>query len=248
MILSPKKIHFCNVKNKNMKNTKKKPEQQEAIPQKILKYQLHEPEPTIVEEPFIKCATLNLDESLCYSYADYLTWLDGKRRELINGVIHLFSAPSSIHARLTYLTGLFMGIFVRQNKGKCQIFQAPFDVRLPKNNELSDEKIFDVVQPDICVICDLSKLDIKGCVGAPDLIVEVLSPSTLKYDWNYKFNLYERAGVREYWIIDPTAKVINVFLLQDNGQYDLGTVYSCPQKVPVHIFEGLEIDLAELFE
>jgi Uma2 family endonuclease len=91
-------------------------------------------------------------------------------------------------------------------------------------------------------------LDEKGCIGAPDLIVEVLSPSTLKYDWNYKFNLYETAGVREYWIVDPKAKVVNVFLLQPEGKYDLGTVYECNQKAPVHIFEGLEIDLNELFE
>jgi Uma2 family endonuclease len=105
-----------------------------------------------------------------------------------------------------------------------------------------------VVQPDICVICDLSKLDDKGCIGAPDLIVEVLSPSTLKYDWNYKFNLYEAAGVTEYWIVDPKTKTANVFLLQPDGKYDLGTVYDCGQKAPVHIFEGLEIDLNELFE
>jgi Uma2 family endonuclease len=104
------------------------------------------------------------------------------------------------------------------------------------------------VQPDICVVCDLTKLDGKGCIGAPDLIVEILSPSSLQKDCNKKFNLYEKAGVREYWIVDPIAKLIHVFLLQPNGKYDDGTIYECGQKAPVHIFEGLEIDLDELFD
>jgi len=204
--------------------------------------------PSIIEEPFIVYGTLNLDESKRYTYADYLTWLDDKRRELINGFIHLMSAPNELHARIAFNWGLWTGMFIRKRKGKCRIYHAPFDVRLPLNNETADDKIYDVVQPDICVICDLSKLDERGCIGAPDLIVEVLSPLTLKYDWNYKFNLYETAGVREYWIVDPKTKVVNVFLLQPNGKYDLGTVYECNQKAPVHIFEGFEIDLNKLFK
>ena len=92
-------------------------------------------------------------------------------------------------------------------------------------------------------------LDESKCYTYSDyLIVEVLSPTSLKYDWNYKFNLYEAAGVREYWIVDPKTKVVNIFLLQPDGKYDLGTIYECNQKAPVHIFEGLEIDLKELFE
>ena len=211
-------------------------------------YKFAELEPTIVEEPFIKYETLNLDATKRYTYADYLTWLDGKRRELIDGFIHFMSAPVRIHARLSHLVSWFMESFVRQRKGSCQIFQAPFDVRLPKNNETDDKKIYNVVQPDICVVCDLSKLDERGCVGAPDLIVEVLSPATSKKDWEDKFYLYEEHGVREYWIVDPKAQTIHVFLWQPNGKYDSGTVYGCTQKAPVHIFEGLEIDLGELFE
>ena len=204
--------------------------------------------PNIVEEPFVMYGTLDLDESKRYTYADYLTWLDDKRRELINGFIHLMSAPMRVHARISQKISIFIGTFIEKKKGKCHIYYAPFDVRLPLMNETADDKIYDVVQPDICVICDLSKLDDKGCIGAPDLIIEVLSPSTLKYDWNYKFNLYEAAGVREYWIVDPKAKVVNAFLLQADGKYDLGTVYEHHQKAPVHIFKGLEIDLNELFE
>ena len=189
-----------------------------------------------------------LDLNKRYSYADYLNWADNKRREIINGFVHLMAGPSEFHARLTSTLNILMGMMVRSRKGKCRIYHAPFDVRLPLNGSNEEGEIFDVVQPDLCVVCDLSKIDKNGIIGAPDLIVEVLSLSTQKYDWNYKFNLYEKAGVREYWIVDPKAKIVNVFLLQSDGTYDKGAFYECNQKVPVFIFEGLEIDLSELFE
>ncbi len=211
-------------------------------------YELPSTKPTIVEEPFVMYGTLNLDKTKRYTYADYLTWLDDRRMELINGFIHFLSAPLRVHAQISAELNFLITTFIKKSKGKCRVFHAPFDVRLPLNNEIEDKKIYNVVQPDICVVCDLSKLDDKGCLGTPNLIVEVLSPSTLKYDWNYKFNLYETAGVPEYWIVDPKAKAVNVFLLQPDGRYDLGTVYECNQKAPVHIFKGLEIDLNELFE
>ena len=211
-------------------------------------YELDSTKPNIVEEPFVMYGTLTLDETKRYTYADYLTWLDDKRRELIDGFIHLMSAPMRRHAHALSELGYSIQSFIKKRKGKCRIYQAPFDVRLPLHGSTDDDKIYDVVQPDICVICDLSKLDDKGCVGAPDLIVEVLSPSTLKYDWNYKFNLYEAAGVREYWIVNPKTKEATVFLLQPDGQYDLGTVYDYNQKAPVSILKGLEIDLNEIFE
>ncbi|MDR2586534.1 MAG: Uma2 family endonuclease [Prevotellaceae bacterium] len=204
--------------------------------------------PNVIEEPFPAYGVLDLDELKRYTYADYLTWLDNRRRELINGFIYLMSAPNLLHARITDLMWWFMELFVRKKSGNCRIFHAPFDDRLPIQNESADDQIFNVVQPDVCVICDLSKLDERGCIGAPDLIVEVLSPSTLKKDWNYKFNLYEKAGVREYWIVDPIAKAVNAFILQSDGNYDQGTIYTRKQSAPVHIFEGLEIDLQELFE
>jgi len=216
--------------------------------EKIKAYEILPEKPDIVEEPFVMYGTLDLDQSIRYTYADYLTWLDDKRRELINGFIHLMSAPFRRHARIISNLTFRMDSFIRTNKGKCHVYHAPFDVRLPFQGSLDDDKIYDVVQPDICVVCDRSKLDDKGCIGAPDLIVEVLSPSTLKYDWNYKFNLYEAAGVSEYWIVDPKTKVANVFLLQPDGKYDLGTVYESGQKAPVNILKGLEIELNELFE
>jgi Uma2 family endonuclease len=128
------------------------------------------------------------------------------------------------------------------------VYHAPFDVRLPKNGETADDKIYTVVQPDICVICDQKKLDEKGCLGAPDLVVEVQSPSTAKHDLNEKFHLYEEAGVKEYWVVFPRDKGLTVFLLQEDGKFDRGTSYEFEGKVPVSIFKGLEIDLQELFE
>ena len=211
-------------------------------------YETHEAETDMVKEPLAMYGALDLDVNKRYTYADYLTWLDDKRRELIDGFYHLMSGPLRRHGRVSLKLSVRIDTFIEKNKGKCHIYTAPFDVRLPLHGSTDDDKVYDVVQPDICVICDMTKLDDKGCIGAPDIIVEVLSPSTYKYDWNYKFNLYEKAGVREYWIVDPRSKLANVFILQSNGKYDEGTVYESGQKAPVSIFEGLEIDLDEIFE
>jgi Uma2 family endonuclease len=217
--------------------------------EKMKSYDLSETEPMIIAEPFaMYYPTLDLDLKKRYTYADYLTWLDDKRRELIDGFIYLMSAPNEFHARISHLASMFIGSFVRNRKGKCRVYHAPFDVRLPLNKETEDGKIYNVVQPDICVVCDLSKIDKRGCIGAPDLIVEVLSPSTYKKDLHNKLALYEAAGVREYWTVNPKAKTVHIFLLQANGFYDDGIEYETGQKAPVHIFEGLEIDLNELFE
>jgi len=191
---------------------------------------------------------LVLDMNKRYTYADYLTWLDGKTRELINGIIKMMSAPRMEHADINFNTLWHLGAIVKKNKGKCKIFTAPFDVRFPKKGATADDAIDTVVQPDICVICDLSKLDSRGCCGAPDLIVEILSPSTLKRDVNEKFALYEEFGVKEYWIVHPKDKAIHIFVLQDNGKYDAGTIYEVKGKAPVHIFENQLIDLEDIFE
>ena len=192
---------------------------------------------------------LQLDLKKRYTYADYLTWIDDKRRELIDGLIHLISpAPRNIHAEVSTNITWFLESIVRKNKGNCKIRYAPFDVRFPKNGEADDDKIYTVVQPDICVICDLSKLDKRGCCGAPDMIVEILSPSTSRNDYTKKFDLYEEHGVKEYWIVHPEAESINVFLLQDNGKYDSGTIYEFEGKIPVYIFNNHQIDLKDIFD
>ena len=186
---------------------------------------------------------------ILYTYADYLSWMDEKRREIINGVVYdMFGAPRTVHAKISSSILGQVWNYIFRRKGKCKVYHAPFDVRFPKNGETDDNKIYTVVQPDICVICDPEKLDDRGCIGAPDLIVEVQSPSTAKKDLNEKFNLYESAGVREYWVVFPCEKAITVFLLQKNGKYNEGTTYEYEQQAPVSIFKGLKIDLKELFE
>jgi Uma2 family endonuclease len=206
---------------------------------------LEEQKEQTVEEP----QGIYISKSRLYTYADYLSWMDDKRRELYDGVVYdLLSAPTRWHAEISSNLSFIFSWFVRKNKGKCKIYHAPFDVRLPKNGETADDKIYTVVQPDICVICDPKKLDEKGCLGAPDLVVEVQSPSTAKHDLNEKFHLYEEAGVKEYWVVFPRDKGLTVFLLQEDGKFDKGTSYEFEGKVSVSIFKGLEIDLQELFE
>ena len=200
----------------------------------------------VVKEPPVEYGTLN---STHYTYADYLSWSDEQRRELIHGVAYqLMSAPSRFHAQISSELLAIFKWFVKRRKGKCKVYHAPFDVRLPQNGETANEQIDTVVQPDICVICDKNKLDNAGCIGAPDLIVEVQSPSTAQRDLREKFDLYEQSGVKEYWIVYPNDKGLTVYNLQESGKYDKGTTYEFSGKVPVGIFEGLEIDLKELFE
>ncbi len=185
-----------------------------------------------------------------FSYADYLDWSDGKPREIIGGIVYSLSAPFRKHAKATASLFGKTWSYINQRKGKCEIYHAPFDVRLPLNGEVSNDKIYNVVQPDICVICDPSKLDKRGCIGAPDLIVEVFSPSTGKRDMNEKYFLYEAAGVREYWIAYPDSQAVTVFILQPDGKFGDGITYEVingQTQVPVKILEGLFIDLEEIF-
>jgi Uma2 family endonuclease len=191
---------------------------------------------------------LSLDVNKRYTYADYLTWLDGQARELIDGFIYIMPpAPRLGHARVNMRILRNLDDCITKNRGKCEVFTAPFDVRFPKNGETADDKIYTVVQPDICVVCDLSKLDELGCCGAPDMIVEILSPSTSRKDFTKKFSLYEASGVKEYWIVHPNEKAINVFLLQEDGKYDEGITYEWGGKIPVHIFENYPIDWDDIF-
>ncbi|MDR3366793.1 MAG: Uma2 family endonuclease, partial [Prevotellaceae bacterium] len=134
---------------------------------------------------------LPLDLTKRYTYADYLTWWDNTRRELLHGLIKLMSpAPTPRHQSILSNLNVELGSFVKKRKRQCKVFPAPFDVRLPKNGEKDNDKIDTVVQPDICIVCDPSKIDQRGCLGAPDFIAEVQSPSTAKYDLHEKFVLY----------------------------------------------------------
>jgi Uma2 family endonuclease len=190
---------------------------------------------------------LALDLTKRYTYADYLTWLDDKRRELIDGFIHLMSpAPSSVHQNIISNINGIVWRYLFDNNCACKIYPSPFDVRFPKDSR-EDIKIHTVVQPDICIICDPSKVDEKGCLGAPDMIVEVISPKTYKRDLREKYILYEKHGVKEYWIISPKSKSIVVYILQSDGQYSDGEEYISGEKIPVFILNGLEIDTNLVF-
>ena len=182
-----------------------------------------------------------LQKTQRYTYADYCTWDDNERWELIDGVAYAMSppAPTESHQSISGNIYLHIGQFLR-GKG-CKVFYAPFDVRLN-----AGKKDNTVVQPDILVVCDKSKLDGKSCVGAPDMVVEILSPSTAVHDMIRKYGLYQKSGVREYWIVDPETKTV-VTYIWENGKEDK-KIYDTPEIVPVYVLEGCNVDLAEVFE
>jgi len=191
---------------------------------------------------------LELDLNKKYSFADYLTWIDDKRRELWNGFIQLMTPAPNLEHQIISINLLTCFVKKYHNSLKCKLFHAPFDVRFPQNGEKNDKEIFTVVQPDIVIICDKNKLDKKGCIGAPDFIAEIISPSTAKRDMIDKFQFYEKHSVREYWIVFPNEQFINAYFLV-NGKYELSGVYTREHKISVKIFEGdLEIDLKDVFE
>jgi Uma2 family endonuclease len=192
--------------------------------------------------------SINLDLNKRYTFADYLTWWDEKRRELINGFVKMMTpAPSTRHQQV--LREIEGQLWYQLKKKKCQVFPAPFDVRLPTSpDEISDDKIFTVVQPDICIICDEKKLDEKGCIGAPDLIIEILSKSTVKKDVEEKYLLYQESGVKEYWLVHPKDETLTVFELK-KGKYQYRGIFTNGSKVKVGIFEGkISVDLNDVFD
>ena len=193
---------------------------------------------------------LSIDLHRHYTYADYMTWTDNKMRELLNGFVRLMSpAPTLKHAVVLRRLGTYMVNYIDYNGGDCQVFYAPFDVRFPVSlDKTADNQIHTVVQPDICVVCDASKLDVRGCLGAPDMVVEIISPSSLQYDLKEKFEIYETGGVKEYWVVSPMDKAINVFTLKDNGKYGKGAVYEWDTQAPVQTLKGLNISLETLFK
>ena len=181
-----------------------------------------------------------------WTYADYLTWPEGERWELIDGVAYMMSpAPSRRHQELS---GNLQSILHQHLKGKrCKVYDAPFDVRLPDGVDETAEAIETVVQPDIVVVCDPEKLDDRGCKGAPDLIVEILSPSSADRDLKEKFYLYQRVGVREYWILNQTDETLMVFKLINGCEYGRPEMYVSRDKVAVPLLGDLIIDLNDVF-
>ncbi|MFH0803329.1 MAG: Uma2 family endonuclease [bacterium] len=181
-----------------------------------------------------------------FTYGDYRSWPDEERWELIEGVPYdMTPAPSVSHQRI--LVELTKQFAVYLTGRPCEVFMAPFDVRLPVGDE-KDEEIETVVQPDLVVVCDPTKLDEKGCRGTPDLVIEITSPATARRDQREKFLLYEKAGVKEYWIVNPTDKIVTVFILNENVKYGRPEIYSDEDSIRVGLFSGdLVIDLEPAF-
>ena len=173
-----------------------------------------------------------------YTYADYITWDDDIRWELIDGVPYAMDNPTSRHQAISMALSLQLASFLKGES--CKVFYAPLDVRL--NPDEGDDT---VVQPDIMIVCDKSKIGMKGIRGAPDMVIEILSPSTAPRDKRVKLWKYSQAGVREIWILDPDIKTLQVFFLE-NGNYAAKT-YGERDNVTVEILEGCQINLEEVF-
>ncbi len=179
-----------------------------------------------------------------YSYADYISWDESERWEILDGNAYMQAAPSRIHQEI--LNNINNSFFNYLSGKPCKVYPAPFCVRL--DGEKADKDVKDVVEPDLTIVCDKSKLDDRGCKGAPEMVIEILSPSSGKIDRMVKFNKYEKAGVKEYWIVEPDAKIVSKFVLQEDGRYGRPDIFSDEDKISPAIFPDLEIDLKAIFE
>ena len=179
-----------------------------------------------------------------YTFADYLKFPNDERWEIIDGIPSMQSAPTWQHQSISRELMLQFGGYLRNNQ--CEVFAAPFDLRLPGVEE-KDEEATNVYQPDLLVVCDKSKLEGTGYYGVPSLVIEILSPSTVRNDRLLKFNAYEKAGVKEYWIVEHDTKLISVFVLQDNNRYGRTELYTENDAITVSIFPDLIIDLSKVF-
>ena len=180
-----------------------------------------------------------------YTYADYLTWDDEERWELIDGIpFNMTPAPDAKHQGVSMaLSGILYNYL---KKKPCKVFAAPFDVRFFDKKEADSTDIITVVQPDIVIICDESKVDKRGCLGAPDIVIEILSPATAYRDETEKLKLYEKYGVKEYWIVNPEAHYIMIYRLDDNG-YGKPEYLTEDETLESRVLEGLRIELPEVW-
>ena len=183
-------------------------------------------------------------EKAWYTFADVLAWEQSDRIEIINGEAFMMATPSTIHQEISVALASQLYNFLEGKR--CKVYPAPFGVRLFEREGDSADDVDTVVEPDISVICDKNKVDKHGCKGAPDMVVEILSPSTLRHDRLVKLNLYQRAGVREYWIVDPQNKDVQVFL-HDGGVLRITEEYGPGDIARVNVLEGCFIDLGKVF-
>lgn len=184
----------------------------------------------------------DLDLTKQYSYSDYLLWQFQERVELIKGfILKMSPAPSMVHQRISNNVSFELNNYFKRKP--CDVFVAPFDVRLAISSAKKDST---VVQPDLCIICDENKLDARGCNGTPDLIVEIISTNNSKHDVHTKFNLYQEAGVKEYWIIQPNDKILLVYTLVNDEFIGLKPQVE-GEKIRSPLFPELDIALEDVF-
>ncbi len=170
-----------------------------------------------------------------YTSEDYWNLPEGQRAELIDGKLYAMTPPSRIHQKLSIRTATIIQNYIDSNKGSCEVYVAPFAVNLNENDETW-------VEPDISVICDQNKLSDRGCEGAPDWIIEIISPSTQSRDYLKKLWLYQNAGVREYWIVNPKTSSTTVYNFENGESYS----YSFDESIPVGIFNNLSVRISDL--
>lgn len=187
----------------------------------------------------------DLDLTKTYTYADYLKWTFDERLELIKGKIFPMSpAPAEIHQRV--FGKVFVKLHIYLTNKPCAVYSAPFDIRLIRRSK-KDQEITTVLQPDICVICDTGKIDDRGCLGAPDIVVEILSPGNNKKELKNKFEVYEEAGVKEYWIIHPQEKTFFKYVLDEAGNFQPTNLLTFGDEVTSPILPNFALNLDEVF-
>lgn len=189
---------------------------------------------------------MSLPQEKSYTFADLLEWEnDLTRYELYDGQLRALASPSDEHQLI--LAELLTQIHAHL-RGTCRrVYPAPFDVRLFERNGDHPQNVKTVVQPDLTIACKKNgQVDSRGIHGAPDLVVEILSPSTKQYDCLVKYKLYQQAGIKEYWIVDPDKKLVLVYTLVD-GQYYVPEVYTARDSVPVGVLEDCSVDLTAVF-
>lgn len=189
-----------------------------------------------------------LDPNAIYTYADYLSWEFNEMVELIKGKIVRMSAPVEYHQRISWNLSYLIASYLWEKS--CRAYSAPFDVRLKDGQKTAtnNENILTTVQPDLCIICDLSKIDTKGCLGSPDLVVEILSEGNSKKEMKTKYELYEANEIPEYWIVDPTHETAHQFALDSSTQkYFLVKIWIDEDTFSSYLFPDLAIDLTKVF-
>ena len=205
------------------------------IPPKNKPYEINEPEVNHFNE---------IDLSGTYSYASYLRWKFEERVELIKGKVFQMGAPLVDHQRITGLIYAELYGFLKERR--CEAFVAPFDVRFPKASK-EDRDVYTVLQPDVCVVCDPAKIDRRGCIGAPDIVVEVLSPGNTKKELYNKFKVYEEFGVKEYWIVHLTERYFDKYIRNEDGVFIAGSPYTCGSQFGSDILPAFRLNIDEVF-